>query len=185
MSSLLKVQNLKTHFIQKKGVIPAVNGVDFKMEKGETLAVVGESGSGKSLTALSIMGLVPQPGGKVVEGLIKLNDIDLTQLTEDEMCNVRGKDISMIFQEPMTSLNPVLTIGEQIVEVLTHHQGMNRKAALERSIELLEIVGISQAKDIVSDYPHRLSGGMRQRVMIAMAMSCNPNFLLQMSLLPH
>lgn len=178
MANLLHVKDLQTHFIQKKSVIPAVNGVDFQVKKGETVAIVGESGCGKSLTALSIMGLVPQPGGKIAGGSIKLDGIDLTKLTEDEMCSIRGKDISMIFQEPMTSLNPVLTVGEQIIEVLMYHQKLSRDQAKKQAIHLLEMVGFARAKEILSDYPHRLSGGMRQRVMIAIAMSCNPKLLI-------
>lgn len=178
MEPLLKVENLKTHFFQNKRVIPAVNGVDFHINKGETVAVVGESGCGKSLSALSIMRLVPQPGGRIVDGSIKMGDIDLTQLTENEMCKIRGKEISMIFQEPMTSLNPVLTIGEQIIEVITYHQMLTRKEAAKKAVQLLEMVGFPRAKEVLSDYPHRLSGGMRQRVMIAIAMSCNPKLLI-------
>ncbi|WP_163972118.1 ABC transporter ATP-binding protein [Oceanobacillus halotolerans] len=178
MASLLNIENLKTYFFQKKHVVPAVDGVDLKLNKGETVALVGESGSGKSMTSLSIMGLVPKPGGEIVDGKIMLEDINLTELSEDDMCKVRGKEISMIFQEPMTSLNPVLTIGEQLVEVITYHQGVNRASAVEKAIELLQIVGFSRAEEIIRDYPHRLSGGMRQRVMIAMAMSCNPKLLI-------
>lgn len=177
MEPLLEIENLKTYFYQKKDVIPAVDGVDLHIKKGETVALVGESGSGKSMTSLSIMGLVPS-GGKVVEGSVKLLGEDLAQLSESEMTKVRGKDISMIFQEPMTSLNPVLTIGEQIIEVITYHQKLSRSKARKVGVELLETVGFSRAKEIMSDYPHRLSGGMRQRVMIAIAMSCNPKLLL-------
>src|SRR5699024_9721988 len=144
----------------------------------ETVALVGESGCGKSLTSLSIMGLVPSPGGKIVDGSIKLEGTDLTKMSENELCKIRGKDISMIFQEPMTSLNPVLTIGEQIIEVITYHQDVSRVEARKIGIELLETVGFSRADEIMRDYPHRLSGGMRQRVMIAIAMSCNPKLLI-------
>lgn len=178
MSTLLKVENLKTHFFSKKQVTPAVDGVDFTINKGETVALVGESGCGKSITSLSIMKLVPTPGGKIVDGRILLEDNDLVQTSESKMCNIRGKDISMIFQEPMTSLNPVLTIGEQLIEVIVYHQKMNRSLARKRAIELLEMVGFSRAESIIEDYPHRLSGGMRQRVMIAMAMSCDPKLLI-------
>lgn len=178
MSLLLEVNNLKTHFFQKRRTIPAVNGVDFSIDKGEIVAIVGESGSGKSVTALSIMGLVPEPGGKIVDGKIEMEGIDLLELTEKEMCGIRGKDISMIFQEPMTSLNPVLTIGEQVIEVITYHQGVTRKEARKAAIDLLEIVGLPNASELMTDYPHRLSGGMRQRIMIAMAMSCNPKLLI-------
>ncbi|WP_404449272.1 ABC transporter ATP-binding protein [Sutcliffiella horikoshii] len=178
MSALLEVRNLKTHFFRKKQAIPAVDGVDISIKKGETVALVGESGSGKSITSLSIMGLVPSPGGKIVDGEILFDGQDLVKLTENQLCKVRGNDISMIFQEPMTSLNPVLTIGEQITEVLILHQKMSKTAAMKKAIEMLEVVGFSRAAEIVNDYPHRLSGGMRQRVMIAMAMSCNPKLLI-------
>lgn len=174
---MLDVNNLKTYFTQKDGIVPAVDGVDLKIKKGETVALVGESGSGKSMTSLSIMGLVPS-GGNVVDGSVLLEGKDLTKLSEKEMCTIRGKDISMIFQEPMTSLNPVLTIGEQITEVITYHQGLSRKKALKVGIELLETVGFPRASEVMDDYPHRLSGGMRQRVMIAIAMSCNPKLLI-------
>jgi peptide/nickel transport system ATP-binding protein len=178
MTALLEVKNLKTHFIQKNKVIPAVDGVDLTIKKGETVALVGESGSGKSITSLSIMKLVANSGGSIVDGEVLLNGNNLVNLTENEMCKVRGNDISMIFQEPMTSLNPVLTIGEQIIEVLTYHQGLTKKQARLQAIELLKIVGFSRAAEIIDDYPHRLSGGMRQRVMIAIAMSCNPKLLI-------
>jgi peptide/nickel transport system ATP-binding protein len=178
MSALLEVRNLQTHFFRKKQAIPAVDGVDISIKKGETVALVGESGSGKSITSLSIMGLVPTPGGKIVGGEILFDGKDLTKLTEGQLCKVRGNDISMIFQEPMTSLNPVLTIGEQITEVLMLHQKMSKTAAVKKAIEMLELVGFSRAAQIINDYPHRLSGGMRQRVMVAMAMSCNPKLLI-------
>ena len=178
MSTLLEVKNLKTYFTKKKQTIPAVDGVDLKINKGETVALVGESGSGKSITSLSIMRLVPSPGGEIVDGEIVFDGRNLVELSEDEMCKVRGNDISMIFQEPMTSLNPVLTIGEQITEVLTYHQKMSKNEATKKAIEMLEMVGFSRAAELITDYPHRLSGGMRQRVMIAMAMSCNPKLLI-------
>lgn len=178
MTALLELKNLKTYFKRKKTVIPAVDGVDLVINKGETVALVGESGSGKSITSLSIMRLIPSPPGEIVDGQIHFNGRDLVKATEDEMCRIRGNDISMIFQEPMTSLNPVLTIGEQITEVLTYHQGLNQAMAKQKAIEMLELVGFSRAKEIINDYPHRLSGGMRQRVMIAMAMSCNPKLLI-------
>ncbi|GGP07832.1 ABC transporter ATP-binding protein [Oceanobacillus neutriphilus] len=178
MSDLLTIENLKTYFFKKKKVIPAVDGVDLKIKKGETIALVGESGCGKSLTSLSIMRLVPKPGGEIVEGKVNLDGVDLTKLTENEMCKVRGRDVSMIFQEPMTSLNPVLTIGEQLIEVIINHQKVSRPKAREKSIELLKIVGFSRAEEIMKDFPHRLSGGMRQRVMIAIALSCNPKLLI-------
>lgn len=178
MEKLLDVQNLKTYFIQKRNVIPAVDGVDFHINKGEIIALVGESGCGKSITSLSIMGLVPQPGGEIVDGKIILDGKDLTKKSEDEMTTIRGKEISMIFQEPMTSLNPVLTIGEQITEVIIYHQGVSRQQARKQAINLLKTVGFSRADEILDEYPHRLSGGMRQRVMIAIAMSCNPKLLI-------
>lgn len=178
MTTLLNIENLKTYFMQKKHVIPAVDGVSLQIKKGETVALVGESGCGKSLTSLSIMGLVPKPNGKIIDGKIMLGEVDLTKLSENEMCKIRGKEISMIFQDPMTSLNPVLTIGEQLVEVIMYHQGLKRQEATERAIDLLKIVGFSRAEEIIRDYPHRLSGGMRQRVMIAIAMSCNPKLLI-------
>ncbi|OIJ16248.1 peptide ABC transporter ATP-binding protein [Anaerobacillus arseniciselenatis] len=178
MSTLLQVKNLKTHFFSKNKVLPVVDGVDFEVKKGETLAIVGESGSGKSITSLSIMGLVPKPGGKTVDGEIIFDGTDLLQLSENEMFKVRGNEIAMIFQEPMTSLNPVLTIGEQITEVLIYHKKMSKKEARQKAVELLKIVGFARAEEILDDYPHRLSGGMRQRVMIAMAMSCDPKLLI-------
>ncbi|MBS4200214.1 ABC transporter ATP-binding protein [Bacillus sp. FJAT-49732] len=178
MTTLLEVKNLKTHFFNRKKVIPAVDGVDIKINKGETVALVGESGSGKSITSLSIMKLIPSPPGKIVDGEILFNGTDLAKLSENEMCKVRGNDISMIFQEPMTSLNPVLTIGEQITEVLIYHKKMSKKEATHKAIDLLKMVGFSRAEEIIHDYPHRLSGGMRQRVMIAIAMSCDPKLLI-------
>ncbi|WP_079508087.1 ABC transporter ATP-binding protein [Mesobacillus jeotgali] len=178
MTALLELKNLKTYFKRKKTVIPAVDGVDLVINKGETVALVGESGSGKSITSLSIMRLIPNPPGEIVDGQIHFNGQDLAKASEEEMCRIRGNDISMIFQEPMTSLNPVLTIGEQITEVLTYHQGLTHAMAKKKAIEMLELVGFSRAKEIINDYPHRLSGGMRQRVMIAMAMSCNPKLLI-------
>ncbi|ASB60411.1 peptide ABC transporter ATP-binding protein [Bacillus sp. A053] len=178
MSTLLEVNNLKTYFFRKKEPIPAVDGVDFHISKGETVALVGESGSGKSITSLSIMGLVQSSGGKIMDGSIKLEDKDLTSFTENDYCKIRGNEVSMIFQEPMTSLNPVLTIGEQITEVLIYHKNMKKKEACQRAVELLQMVGFSRAEQIMKEYPHRLSGGMRQRVMIAIALSCNPKLLI-------
>ncbi|WNS76861.1 ABC transporter ATP-binding protein [Bacillus sp. DTU_2020_1000418_1_SI_GHA_SEK_038] len=178
MTALLELKNLKTYFMRKKINIPAVDGVDLKIHKGETVALVGESGSGKSITSLSIMRLIPSPPGKIVDGEILFDGKDLVKLSENEMCKIRGNDISMIFQEPMTSLNPVLTIGEQIIEVLMYHQKMSKSIARNRAIEMLELVGFSRAKALIDEYPHRLSGGMRQRVMIAIAMSCNPKLLI-------
>ncbi|WP_025026363.1 ABC transporter ATP-binding protein [Caldalkalibacillus mannanilyticus] len=178
MSALLEVKNLRTCFVSKKKVLPVVDGVDFKIMKGETVALVGESGCGKSMTSLSIMRLVPTPGGEISDGEVLFDGTNLLDLSESQMCKVRGNNISMIFQEPMTSLNPVLTIGEQLTEVLCYHQNLTKKEATRKAIELLEMVGFSRAAEIIHDYPHRLSGGMRQRVMIAIAMSCNPKLLI-------
>jgi len=176
--TLLEVKNLKTYFFTEDGVVPAVDSVDFKLEKGETLGVVGESGCGKSVTALSIMKLIPNPPGKIVDGQIWFKGEDLVRKTDAEMRGIRGNDISMIFQEPMTSLNPVYTVGDQIIEVLQLHQGMNKHDATQRAVEMLQLVGIPLPERRVNEYPHQLSGGMRQRVMIAMALSCNPELLI-------
>ncbi|WP_202080822.1 oligopeptide/dipeptide ABC transporter ATP-binding protein [Caldalkalibacillus salinus] len=178
MSALLEVKDLQTCFVNKKQRLAAVDGVDLSIHKGETVALVGESGCGKSMTSLSIMRLVPSPGGEISEGEVVFDGTNLLSLTEDEMCRVRGNSISMIFQEPMTSLNPVLTIGRQLIETVIFHQKLNKADAKERAINLLEMVGFSRAEEIIKEYPHRLSGGMRQRVMIAMAMSCNPKLLI-------
>lgn len=178
MSVLLDVKDLQTHFKSKKQTVRAVDGIDISIDKGQTVALVGESGSGKSMTSLSIMQLVPTPGGSIEGGEVNFNGRDLLKLTEEEMRKVRGNDISMIFQEPMTSLNPVLTIGRQITEVLRYHKKLGKEEAEKRAIELLKVVGFSRANELIKDYPHRLSGGMRQRVMIAMAMSCDPKLLI-------
>lgn len=178
MEPLLSIKNLKTHFFTDNGVVRSVDGVSFTVDEGETLGIVGESGSGKSVTALSIMQLLPQRKGKIVEGNIHFQDLDLTKLNEKKMRKIRGNEIAMIFQEPMTSLNPSYTIGNQIGETLRLHMKLNRKEAEKRSIELLQQVGIPRAEKIVKDYPHRLSGGMRQRVMIAMALACNPKLII-------
>jgi peptide/nickel transport system ATP-binding protein len=178
MDAVLEVSNLRTYFKKNKKTIRAVDGIDFKIGKGETVALVGESGCGKSMTSLSIMGLVPAPAGKVVDGSIKLNGVDLVQMPEKKMYDIRGKEVAMIFQEPMTSLNPVLTIGDQLTGVIMHHLKVNKKTATEKAAEMLGIVGFSDPLKTLKDYPHRLSGGMRQRVMIAMAMSCNPKLLI-------
>ncbi|HEX3884654.1 MAG TPA: ABC transporter ATP-binding protein [Stellaceae bacterium] len=175
---LLEVDELKTWFFTRDGVVRAVDGVSLHVMPGETLAIVGESGCGKSVTALSILRLVPSPPGRIVSGSIRFAGRDLLALSEAEMRDVRGNDISMIFQEPMTSLNPVLTIGRQIAETLTLHQGLDRKAALERAVEMLRLVHIPEARRRIGQYPHQLSGGMRQRVMIAMALACNPKLLI-------
>ena len=175
---LLEVDDLKTYFYTRDGIVRAVDGVSFMVFPGETLAVVGESGCGKSVTSLSILRLIAAPPGKIVNGRLMFQGRDLLGLTEDEMRKVRGNEISMIFQEPMTSLNPVLTIGRQIAEALVLHRGMKRKAALERAVEMLTLVNIPEAARRIEQYPHQLSGGMRQRVMIAMALACNPRLLI-------
>src|SRR6187551_78616 len=171
---LLEVTNLKTHFYTRDGIVRAVDGVSLSVDPGETLAVVGESGCGKSVTSLSILRLIASPPGKVVDGSIRFLGRELLALSEPEMRSVRGNEISMIFQEPMTSLNPVLTIGRQIAETLTLHRGLSQKEALARAIEMLRLVDIPEPERRVGEYPHQLSGGMRQRVMIAMALACNP-----------
>lgn len=174
---LLDVRNVKTHFFTDKGVVKAVDGIDFKIKKGETIGIVGESGSGKSVTSMSIMQLVEEPG-KTVEGNIFYKGNDLLKKSIKEMRTIRGNEISMIFQEPMTSLNPVFKVGEQIVEVLMLHQKMDKQKARNRAIEMLKLVGIPRAERVINDYPHQLSGGMRQRVMIAMALACEPSLLI-------
>jgi oligopeptide/dipeptide ABC transporter ATP-binding protein len=178
MKPLLTVQGLQTHFFTAEGVVRSVDGVDLIIGEGETVGLVGESGCGKSVTSLSIMRLIPSPPGKIVNGSIMFQDKDLVRLSEADMREIRGNDIAMIFQDPMTSLNPVFTIGEQIVETIRLHMKMDKKKALLRAIELLKQVGIPRAEQIVCEYPHRLSGGMRQRVVIAMAMACNPKLLI-------
>ncbi|MGG0657364.1 ABC transporter ATP-binding protein [Rummeliibacillus pycnus] len=176
---LLKVQGLKTYFKLAKGnVAKAVDDVSFSINKSETVALVGESGSGKSITSLSIMRLIPNPPGEIVEGSIELEGKNLLSLSEDEMSKIRGNKIGMIFQEPMTSLDPVFTIGNQLIESLMKHQKMKKKEAWTKGIELLKIVGIGSAEKVMKEYPHQLSGGMRQRVMIAIAMSNNPKLLI-------
>jgi len=175
---LLDVKNLKTYFFTDEGIVRAVDGVDLYIEKGETLGVVGESGCGKSVTALSIMKLIPSPPGKIIEGEILYNGTNLVDLPAGQMRKIRGKEISMIFQEPMTSLNPVFTCGEQIAEALRLHEGLGRRAAMDKTVEMLKLVHIPNAERRVKEYPHQLSGGMRQRIMIAMALSCNPKLLI-------
>lgn len=176
--SLLSVKDLTVQFQTEDGVIKAVDGVSFDVNKGETLGIVGESGCGKSVTALSIMQLVAKPVGKIKSGSITFEGQDLLKLKEAELRKLRGNRISMIFQEPMTSLNPVFTIGDQIMEAVRLHQGLNKKDALDKSIEMLKLVGIPAPEIRVFNYPHQLSGGMRQRVMIAMALSCKPDLLI-------
>ena len=175
---LLNVQNLKTYFYTEEGVVPGVDDVSFSVRKGETLAIVGESGCGKSATALSILRIVQSPPGRIIDGQILFGDKDLLKLSEKEMRDVRGNDISMIFQEPMTSLNPVFTVGEQISQPLRFHQNMNKKQARERAVEMIRLVGIADPERVYSQYPHQCSGGMRQRIMIAMALACRPQILI-------
>ncbi len=175
---LLEVKDLRTYFDTRDGVVKAVDGVSFEIRPGETLGIVGESGCGKSVTVLSIMRLVPQPPARYASGEILFDGKDLLKLSNEEMRKVRGKQIAMIFQDPMTSLNPVLTIGRQITESLQLHLRMSPRQAHTRAVELLQLVGIPSAARRVDDYPHQFSGGMRQRAMIAMALSCNPNLLI-------
>ena len=178
MENLLEVKDLKTYFYTEDGVVPAVDGVDFELKPGQTLGIVGESGCGKSVTSLSILRLVPNPPGRIVEGEILFEGKDLVQATESEMQHIRGNDIAMIFQEPMTSLNPVFTIGKQIMEAIMLHQNLDKNKAREKCIEMLKLVGIPRAEQAIDEYPHQFSGGMRQRAMIAMALSCNPKLLI-------
>jgi len=175
---VLTVEGLKTYFFTRLGIVRAVDDVSFALKRGETLAIVGESGCGKSITALSLMRLIPDPPGRIVGGAITLDGVDLLALDEHAMRAVRGQDISMIFQEPMTSLNPVMTIGKQIGEVLRLHRAMSRTELEQKVIELLTLVRIPEAGHRFHDYPHQLSGGMRQRAMIAMALACNPKILV-------
>jgi peptide/nickel transport system ATP-binding protein len=175
---ILDIAELRTWFFTRDGVVRAVDGVSFHVIPGETLAIVGESGCGKSVTALSILRLIPSPPGRIVSGAIHFAGRDLLALSEAEMRQVRGNEISMIFQEPMTSLNPVLTIGRQIAETLTLHQGLGHRAALAKAADMLRLVHIPEADRRIGEYPHQLSGGMRQRVMIAMALACNPKLLI-------
>jgi oligopeptide/dipeptide ABC transporter ATP-binding protein len=175
---LLHVKNLKTYFFTDAGTVKSVDDVSFTVRKGKTLGIVGESGCGKSITSLSIMRLVETPPGKIVGGEVLFNGENLLDKTEDQMRQIRGKKIAMIFQEPMTSLNPVYTVGDQIVEALLIHEKMNRHEAHRRAVEMLKLVKIPMAENRFYEYPHQLSGGMRQRVMIAMALSCNPELLI-------
>jgi peptide/nickel transport system ATP-binding protein len=175
--ALLEIEQLQTHFRTQDGVNRAVDGISFHVNEGETLAVVGESGCGKSVTAMSILRLVPEPPAKIA-GSIRFQGKDLLKFSEREMRSIRGNEISMIFQEPMTSLNPVLTIGRQLGETLRLHEGLDRKAAETRAVEMLALVGIPEPRWRLREYPHQLSGGMRQRVMIAMALACNPKLLI-------
>jgi len=175
---LIEVKNLKTYFYTEAGTVKAVNNVSFDIYKGEVLGIVGESGSGKSVTSLSINRLIPNPPGEIVSGEVIYNNQNLLDLSFDEMRDIRGKDIAMIFQEPMTSLNPVLKIGVQMNEVLIKHEGLSDEEATKRSIEMLHAVGIPSPEQRINEYPHQFSGGMRQRVMIAMALQCNPSLLI-------
>lgn len=178
MPILLEVKDLKTQFFTQDGIVRAVNGISYTLNEGETLGIVGESGSGKSVGVMSLIRLIPSPPGKIVDGQVIFDGQDLLKLNDDEIRSIRGNKIAMIFQDPMTSLNPVLTIGRQIGEALELHLGMDKNQAKERTIELLELVGIPLARDRLNNYPHQFSGGMRQRVMIAMGLSCNPQLLI-------
>ena len=178
MATLLKIEGLKTQFFTSAGTVKAVDGVSYTVEQGETVAVVGESGCGKSVTALSILRLIPWPPGRIIDGHIRFDNKDLLSLDEEGMREIRGRDIGMIFQEPMTSLNPVLSIGLQLTETLVTHLEITQEAAQRRAVELLEMVGISEPNRRLKQYPHHLSGGMRQRVMIAMALSCEPKLII-------
>jgi oligopeptide transport system ATP-binding protein len=178
VTALLDVQDLTTRFYTLDGVVHAVNGISYTLEEGETLGIVGESGCGKSVSVLSVMGLIPDPPGKIAAGQVLYRGRDLLKLRETEIQHIRGNEIAMVFQDPMTSLNPVLTVGRQISETLVVHVGMSQEKARKRAAELLEMVGIPQAADRYGDYPHQFSGGMRQRAMIAMALACAPSILI-------
>ncbi len=175
---IIKIKGLKTYFHTDDGVVKAVDGVDFDIRKGETMGLVGESACGKTVTSLSIMRLVESPPGKIEEGEVLYKGENLLKISQKRMRKVRGNEISMIFQEPMTSLNPVFTIGRQLSEVLILHQNMSKNEALDKSEEMIKLVGIPRAREILKGYSHELSGGMRQRAMIAMALSCNPSLLI-------
>ncbi|MCR8632878.1 ABC transporter ATP-binding protein [Paenibacillus radicis (ex Xue et al. 2023)] len=178
MTNLLEIKGLRTEFLSGRQVIPAVDGVDITIKKGEVLGIVGESGCGKSVTSLTLMRLLPRKGARIAEGKILYKGNDLLQLSKNEMRQVRGNEIAMIFQEPMTSLNPVYTIGKQLCEIVMLHRNYTKKRATEHAIEMLRKVSIPRPEKIIDEYPHQLSGGMRQRVMIAMAMSCEPDLLI-------
>ena len=178
MAKLLEVTNLTTRFYTEDGIVHAVNGITFDLGEGESMAIVGESGSGKSVAMKSIMGIIPSPPGKVEAGTVMFNGRDLPKLSPAEMRRVRGREMAMIFQDPMTSLNPVLTVGIQMTEALVLHLGMKQEQANERAAELLTMVGLPNAADRLKDYPHQFSGGQRQRIGIAMALSCNPSLLI-------
>jgi len=176
--TLLEIRDLHTYFWTENGWVKAVNGVSFDLKKGETLGIVGESGCGKSVTALSILRLIPNPPGRILQGEIFFDGRDLLQLTDEEMLHVRGNRISMVFQEPMTSLNPVLTVGRQVGEPLELHRGSTIKEALKAAVSLLKKTRIPAAENRVTDYPHQFSGGMRQRAMIAMGLGCEPSLII-------
>ena len=178
MAHLLEVRDLCTSFFTYAGEVKAVDGVSFHLDVGEAIGIVGESGCGKSVTVQSIMRLIPNPPGKIIGGKVDFIGVDLLKKSERQMESIRGKDISMIFQDPMTSLNPVLTVGLQLTEVLKRHEGLSGKAATDRAIELIDLVGISNPESRLKQYPHQFSGGMRQRVMIAIALACNPKLLI-------
>jgi oligopeptide transport system ATP-binding protein len=178
MPPLMQVKDLRTYFYTEEGLVKAVDGVTFDVQEGETLALVGESGCGKSVSALSLLKLLPIPPARIVSGEVLFEGDDLMKLNEEELRKIRGNRIAMVFQEPMTSLNPVLTIGKQLTEALELHLKLDKHAASARAVELLEMVGVAEAERRITDYPHQFSGGMRQRVMIAMAMACNPKLLI-------
>ena len=178
MAALLEVKNLITHFYTIEGEVKAVDGVSYDLQPGEILGLVGESGCGKSVSAMSVMRLIPWPPGKILGGEVIFDGVDLLKLSEEEMRKIRGKEIGMVFQEPMTSLNPVLTIGKQLTETMELHLGLSSSQATDRAVELLDMVGIPDADSRLRQYPHQFSGGMRQRVMIAIAMSCNPRLII-------
>jgi len=178
LATLLEVKDLKTHFFTMDGVVKAVDGVSYDLEEGETLGLVGESGCGKSVSALSVMRLIPNPPGQIVGGEILLDGEDILKIDMDDMREIRGAKIAMVFQEPMTSLNPVLTVERQLTETLQLHMGMNKQQAQEEGVNLLTRVGIPDPESRIKQYPHQFSGGMRQRVMIAMALSCNPRLII-------
>lgn len=176
--TVLEVKNLQTYFYSSEGVAKAVDGVSFTLQKGETLGIVGESGCGKSMTSLSLLRLVPSPPGKIINGEILLNNTDILKLSDEELRKIRGNKISMIFQEPMTSLNPVLSVGEQIAESIRLHQGLSRKEAWQKAVDMIRLVGIPAPEKRAKQEPYQLSGGMRQRIMIAMALACTPDVLI-------
>ncbi|MED1802781.1 ABC transporter ATP-binding protein [Brevibacillus porteri] len=178
MNALVEIQNLSTYFKSEQGVVKAVDALELRVHEGETVCIVGESGCGKSAAAMSLMRLIPEAVGSIVSGEIWFAGRDLRKVSKEEMRKLRGNELAMIFQEPMSSLNPVLTIGEQIMEPIMEHQGLSKKAAQARAIELIELVGIPRAKEIAKSYPYELSGGMLQRIMIAIAISCNPRLLI-------